>query len=766
MNKLKQNVGKEKQDVQEKGLQVSLRKKLYPNRIKSITALNIVLALTVFFGSRLSDLRFNYSFNSFFPKGDDDLEYYEQFIEEFGQHNDFLFVVLKTEYSIQPSFIEKVNQLKNVLESLPETQKVTSPFDLKGVQINPLGVNTFNLISRSQPTDQSKLEDLKLLGQLFGREDESAMLILRHQEFLDKKLADSYYLAILQSIKDSGFEDAIASGKIQMQYDFTQKLETELGTLLITSLIVVLVVLLALFRSLKGLILPITTLVLTIIWTMGFMAWTGKPIDVMVVMIPAILLIIALSDVIHFVHKYDELRNKGLEYKEAIHKTILTIGKATFLTSVTTAIGFISLVFIPIGPIREFGLITAAGVIMAFLITFLVLPALLYFFPSTVERRLKSRFNWELILGTVHDRIIKKKSLLVICVSLVSIVLIAGIPKLHLSTSLIVGLQKNEPELQKVAYFDKNFDGYKPFELGIELNADVNLLSPEVIAKMAKLENYLIEDYGVAHLQSPLNIIREINAGRNGGSRKYIELPKADDLKGVARYYNSPRLEDQRQQIQANDGKLIRMIGRNKDLGSAHYLNLNTKLEQFLTSEINGDGFEARITGASYLIDKTDEYVVSALLKGIGFALLSVSFFILIFFKSLRLAIYTLVPNLIPIAILFGLMGWFGVHLNISTAIIFTVALGIAIDDSIHFIARYKLERDFHTNKEAIKNAFTGTGKSILVTSIVIVLGFSVFLSSGFSASYYLGFFIVLAAVIALLLDLIILPIILSKRKG
>lgn len=757
-------MGNQKQEAEENRLPKKITHWLYLSKKKSIAALSILLFISIVLGSRINELKFNYSFDSFFPQGDDDLEYYQQFIQGFGQFNDFLFVVIENEDPFQKDFVNRLNQLKSELNNLKETESIISPFELKGIQINPLGVNTYNLISSKNQPNEAALEELDLLGNFFGRDDHSVMLLLSHHEFNDKNLADQYYETILKKIKESGFINHMVSGKIQMQYDFTQKLENELGKLLTICLIVIIIILLLLFRSIKGLILPLLILILTLIWTMGMMAWTGKPIDVMVVMIPPILLIIALSDVIHFVHKYDQLRAKGLDNIKAIHQTILVIGKATFLTSVTTAIGFISLIFIPIKPIKEFGLLTASGVLFAFVITFLALPSILTLFPSSVERKLHSNLSWQNILTKIYNRLIKYRIAVVFILTILTIAFTAGISNLRLSTSLIVGLQRNEPELQKVAYFDDNFDGYKPFELGIELSDTSYLLSPQVVDKIARLEKYLKEVYGVKHIQSPLNILREINAGLNGGARKYAVVPQANDLDKISRYYYSPRLSDGRNQIEAKDGRLIRMIGRTKDLGSAHYHILNEELGDFLKNQINGNGFEARITGASYLIDKTDQYVVSSLLKGLAFALASVSFFILIFFRSIRLAIFTLIPNLIPIAILFGLMGWFNIDLNISTAIIFTVTLGVAIDDSIHFIARYKLEGQSATNNEAIKNAFTGTGKSILVTSLIIILGFSAFLNSGFSASYYLGFFIVLAAIIALVLDLCLLPILLRKR--
>ena len=756
-------MGKEKHDVEENGHQNSAPELLIPNRRKSTLALFILLVLTVFFASQLSKLRFNYSFNSFFPKGDNELAYYDQFNSEFGQFNDFLFVVLKADELFSEEFKAKVNSLKARLSDLPETKDVSSPYDLKGVQINPLGVNTYNLIGNESRPGKEELETLHLYGNFFGRDDLSMMLFLRHEEFSQKNLGDEYYLRVIHFLEEEGFKDAIVSGKIQMQYDFTQKLENELGNLLIANIGIVILILLALFRSLKGLILPLAILILTLIWTMGLMAVVGKTIDVMIVMIPAILLIVSLSDVIHFIHKFDDYLSKGLTSKIAIAKTVLTIGKATFLTSTTTAIGFLGLLFLPIQPIREFGMLTAAGVIIAFLITFLALPSLLYFFPSRIERGIKIKHQWSRILNRLYALISNNKKPVLISLGLVSLFLIAGLPLLRLSTSLIVGLQKNEPELQKVAYFDQNFDGYKPFELGIELGDQTSVFDHLAMQRMLAIENYIRDEYGVNHIQSPLNIIREINAGLNGGSRKHYVIPDSTEMQKVSKYYNSPRLKDARSQVQTRNGQLIRMIGRTKDMGSAYYRTKNDSLKSYL-NELNVNGFEARLTGASYLIDKTDNYVVSSLMKGIAFALLSVAVFIWVFFKSLKLAILTLIPNLLPIAILFGLMGWLNVDLNISTAIIFTVALGIAIDDSIHFIARYKLERALNDKPTAIKNAFTGTGKSIIVTSLVIIVGFSVFLISGFSAAYYLGFFIVLAALLALVFDLILLPVLLTGK--
>lgn len=756
-------MGNEQEQLAENRSSKGISSLILMNRRKSLAILTVLTLLTIAFASQLPKLKFNYSFESFFPKGDTELQYYEQFNKNFGQFNDFLFIALKNDDPLSADFLEKIQAFKDSAAQDPAVQSITSAFDLKGIQINPFGVNAYPIVRPSQELDFESLEESGLMGNFFGRDRESVLLILRHQMFAKKQDGDAFYLQLLEQLDAFELKDHVVSGKIQMQYDFTQQLEQELSLLLITAFSVVILLLLFLFRSLKGILLPILILVLTLIWTMGFMAWTGKEIDVMVVMIPPILLIVALSDVIHFANKFD-LQVQQEEKTMALANSIKIIGRATLLTSVTTGIGFLGLLFLPIQPIQEFGLFTALGVLFAFLITFSVLPSYLYFFPNPLERQRKHHLPWDNFLTRFYAFIDEKRKAIIWSLGLISIAILFGISQVRVSTGIIVGLQKEEPALQKVAYFDKNFDGYKPFELGIELGDAEALFDYEILQKIDSLEQYLKREYGVAHLQSPFSLIKKINSGLKGGSSKYERLPNREDVRRIERFYKSPRLVDQRNQVQSENGKLLRIIGRTEDLGSAHYRSLNQDLAQYLNG-LNGPSFNARLTGASYLIDKTDEYVVNAILKGIGLGILSVSVFMFLFFRNLNIALFTLIPNLVPIALLFGIMGWLRVDLNISTAVIFTVAFGIAVDDSIHLLARYFLEKRTVSRAEAIKNAFTQTGKSILITSLIISLGFSVFLISGFSAAYFLGLFIVLAALIAVVFDLSLLPILLKRRK-
>ena len=771
MNKLNQNVTNGKRTSEVFRIPKWIENFASLNKKKALIRLFILLAITLFFGAQIPKLKFNYDFDSFFPRGDDDLTYYESLNDEFGEFNDFLFVVLKNKKPTDTVALKVAHKTIEDLKLWPDISGIQSPFETKKFQVTPFGINSIRLISPQKVVSQELILSNGLDGKFFGRDGESMMFIIRHQAFEKDIDSEAFMSKLRQYLGSRHQSEYLISGKIQMQHDFTKKLEKELTMLLLLALVFVIIVLSLLFKTLKGVILPLAALVLSIVWTMGFLALTGKSIDVLVVIIPPILLIVALSDVIHFVHKYDDFIEHKLPKEKALKSTVLFIGKATFLTSITTSIGFISLYVIPIPPIRDFGMYTAAGVLFAFLITFLLLPAILYYFPKPLEKKTSRQFFGKTFLDRLFISVLRNKRSVVWAISLVSVILIFGMTELRLNTSLIVGFQKDEPELKEVVYFDNNYDGYKPFEIGIKLSKDRTLFDSQVLEAIERIEDFVAKTYDVRQIESPLSLIRTLNSSLNGASQRFYNLPLENDFNRVKRLYNSPKLEEARLAFQNNTGETIRVIGRSKDIGSAKARVLNDTLKTFLVTQIDPDVLTARLTGTSYLIDKTDNYISRSLVKGLGVAVISVSLFLFMLFRNWRIVLYSLVPNLLPILILFGLMGYFQIDLNISTAIIFTVAFGVAVDDSIHLLARYYLERErFKSTVWALKNSIASTGKSILITSLVLCAGFALFLSSGLSSPFYLGLFIVITAVIALILDLTLLPIIIlgieRRSKG
>ncbi len=725
----------------------------FKNNNKAFAIISLILfgLFTALFGWQLKSLKFDYAFESFFPKGDPDLAFYDQIISDFGQENDFLFLAIKDVDLENSATWPHLFQLENDLEAFNEIHFVQSIFDESVFQITPFGINQVKFV---QPKGPSSLEDLlnnESLQPYFGKDHRSILMTIRHVTSASKEIADQFYAQLDQWLSENLSYDYEVSGKIQMQSDFTSLLEQELGKLLVIGLSLALIALVVIYRSLKGILLPVVIMFSSVIWTMGLMALLGKPIDVMIVMLPVILIILSISDVVHLVNKYDSLLKEQVAHQEAILLSIKTVGKATFTTSFTTAIGFLGLLFLPIIPIKEFGLFAAIGVMIAYGLTILVVPSILYFYPNPISK-LKLRTS-------PSDGLLRTGKKVTLLTIVGAIVISSGALLINKNTGLIVGLQKKEALLEKVAYFDENFGGYRPFELTIDIDS---LFELNTLSELEEIEEVVYDVYNVQNLITPLSLIRRINSGLYGGAISRNVIPIKKDLSRVKRFYKSPKLEGNISPVDNGNGRL-RFLGTTNDLGSNEFHQLNEVFYSRI-EELQLQNTEVRLTGTSFLIDKTDNLIIAALLKGLALACLTVGLITYVVHKKIKLAVIITLVNIMPLATLFGIMGWLHIDLNISTIIIFTVAFGIAVDDSIHFISSYmqKLKEGL-PKSEALSASYNGTGRSIIHTSGIMILGFICLMSSGLSAVYYLGLFICLISLIALWFDLKVLPWLLLK---
>lgn len=715
----------------------------------------------------MNSLKFSDNFDAFFPEGDKALEYYLSLTKEFGVYNDFVFIALEGDDVFSSEFLTRIDSLTKQLESLEKSVTVISPTNFKRYQVTPFGVNSFNVINSNQGIDEQLVKrESQLYGQFFGKNDKSVGIILRHPDFKNKRKADEFYSLLLTTLHESGFPNPIISGKIQAQHDFSLRLKNEIGLLLGAAILLIMIMLALVFKTLRGVVIPLITLLITLIWIFGFFGLTGRPIDVLAIMIPPILLVVSMSDVIHLCDKFNECVHKGMKVIDAIKESIKLVGMATFLTSLTTAIGFFSLAVSPIAPIKNFGLYTGIGVIFAFLVTFTTIPCLLVLLNKPLNKKTSRRISWPKLLGNLHSWSISHRNSILITSFIVF--LLGGIATLNVkkNTFLIVGVDKGDPLMQAMIYFDNNFDGNKPFEMTYELDSEHELFNKETINNLNSIHTYLENEHGISHIESPLSLIKTINQSIHGGASSAYELPKTSDYGRIKRIYESRQFDDLKSKLHSKNGVTLRINGRGKDIGSAAAAVKNKALRSSFSNELNLRDDQYQITGTSHLIDKTDNYITSSIISGLAIAIVAVAFLMFIITRSIKIMLISTLPNIIPLIILSGIMGVFGIDLNIATAVIFSIAFGIAVDDSIHFIIRYQLESKNHTNEMAIERTFQSTGKSIILTTVVLFVGFIVFLFSGFSATFYIGLFVATTLVVALIADLTLLPVLLSfKRK-
>lgn len=714
--------------------------------------------------------KFDYDFEQFFPQDDPDLAFYRGVYEkDFGSDNDYLLLAIHNPAGewLDSTFLSQSVQVKSQIQSLNEIDTLISIFDLQVPIINAFGLQTFPILDWSSELSlqesKGKLEQFK--GSLIAKDESSFLFLIQNDPQLSKEEGDRLYGEILEIFEENGMKPLAVAGKIQTQRDFVSLMQEEFGLFIGASLVLMLLVLFWVFRKPWGILIPILVLVMGILWAFGLILLAGKPLDIMSVMQPTIFLIVGLSALIHYFTHLIKKLNKGLPKEEAIQETFRELTLAVALTVFTTSIGFLSLYFTSIPALKAFGLWTGIGILVLFLAILWITPGLLYAFPlsrsNDIQVSKSDRFLANLFQKIIHNR--KQIALIFLVVSFLGIGLASHI---KINGYLLDNLPLDHPIQKDFTYFDTNYGGSNPLEIYIEKgNEAQDLLDLEVLREIEKVEEKLQALFWEGEFISPLSLVKTLNQAQNQGNPKAFSLPSRGQYLRMQRYFDQALKQDG-PKVLSEDLHAGRVSGRAPDLGSLRMGQLRAELLDFVEKEIDPKLLKVKWTGTAHLIDRGHESVTMQMVKGLGVAFLIVGLIGGILFKSTRLALILLIPNIIPLIWMCGIMWLLGVDFKLTTAILFTVAFGIAVDDTIHFMSKLKLELTKGKNLHyAIKRTFIDAGKAIVLTSVILVSGFGLLIFSQFGVTHFTGLLISFSLVFALLADLFLLPVLLFPLK-
>jgi len=743
------------------------------NKQNSVFALILLLAISAFFASTLPNTGFDYNFDKFFKPDDQATKYFQIHRDTFSTDNDFILVGLVNEDGVfETDFLTEVEELTAALKEMPHITSVLSPTNAKVRVREPLTGSVFQrpLLSGKRDLDSNRVfSDPSVLGNLFSRDTTAISIVAMTKEFLNKDESDELAESLNAILSNYDFDGVHLSGRAIGQVVFIKKIQSEFVMFMSIAMGFVVVLLFIMFRSFRGVILPIFTVLLAVIWSVGILNLAGKGISILLNMLPPVIFVVGMSDAVHLYSRYLEELKKGLSKKESIKLMTTDTGLATLLTSITTSIGFASLWFTGIPSLQEFGVLTAVGVMAAFVIAIIMMPACLTLF-SEPKRYLESNSTqkWDGFLLSMFDFVTKNRKKIFITTGLLSVAMIAGITTIDLNNYLLEDLKKSEKLRQDFTFFDQYFSGVRPFDMGLEWDNEVDLSDPEYFQSLDKIHHFLEANYGVGAVMSPLSVLKELNRSSHGGRNEFYRLPeKEGELKRLLKDYKKILSTGKISNLTTEDGGYIRVLGRVGDLGAQHFASKNEELNDFLEREGIAKNATVTITGTGTLIDRTNQTLVESLSKGLGAAFILISILMGLMFRSFRMVLIALVPNLLPLLAVGAVMALAGINLNMSTSIIFTIAFGIAVDDTIHLLSRYKLElMKGKSQYDAMRNAYLHTGKALIITSIILFGGFIGLCFSSFQSTFFIGLFVTLTLGFALLFDFTLLPpLVISKKE-
>lgn len=733
----------------------------------------IVTLLTLGASYEITNLRFDYEFEHFFPTGDEDLDFYQEYMEKFSTDVDFVLIALHNDQGIfRHDFLERAKALHDDLKSVERVQRIVSPFEAKDYAIGPLGPIAIPYLHVDEPEryarDSTRIYKYqKGVGSLFSSDAMSISLMVLIEEDLSKLETDTVFFSMKEVIDSYEFDQVHLAGKAVGQAYYINQIKREFALFFCLAVLIVTIVLILIYRSVWGTLVPLIVVLLSVIWLLGFMGLMGKSIDLLTTLLPMVLFVVGVSDVIHLLSRYfEEIRN-GHNKMRSIAIAYRRVGAATFLTSLTTGMGFLTLLTSGIRPVRELGVYAAVGVFIAFFLAFTLLPAILSVskVPALAFKE-PSTVLWNRLVTWLFRFSLHRGRAILIASTLLVILAVIGAYRVHIDNYLLEDVGEGDPHRKSFEYFEEHFAGVRPFELQVSvLDTNGSLFEMQNIREMERIERYLKEDYGVGFMVSPLNIVRSAHQALHGGRDSAAVIPASEEefqqtLRLVKRLEKRPEFTA----LLANNNREGRFTGKIVDVGGAAVKAMNDRMEEHFTQEAPLENVSMIHTGMSMLIDKNNETLSWNMMSGLLIALGVVALIMGLLFRSFRLMLISLVPNVLPLLFIAGFMGWVGIDMKVSTSIIFGIAFGIAVDDSIHFLIKYRQERAYGRSKMfALRRTTVSTGKAIILTTLVLCSGFFALTWSDFTSVYYVGLLVSITLATAVAADLILLPVLLRK---
>lgn len=695
--------------------------------------------------------------------------------EEFGNDNDYVLIgLINRDGVFEESFLNRVDSLTERLSQLPQIDRVESPTRMKRVQWSILNGRPVELpyLHIDAPARYAS-DSVRIFGStdyikaFFGTGEPSILLQLHHKDDLDEDACADLVHQINDQVAALEFDASHAAGKCFGQTLYIELVERETQLFTAASVVVIVLILFFAYRTFWGIWMPLSVVGLTVLWTMAFMVLTGKTIDLMSNIIPTILLVIGISNVVHLLTHYLIRRTEQPDRKKALFSTVKEVGVATVLTTSTTAVGFLTLSTSTFIPLADLGLYATLGIVTALFLTYTLLPSLILLLPP-----LKRHQSWKQqafidhYLGEAFEWIVKHPKSILVASIILTILFGLGCMQIKVNNYVLEDLREGHPQRAAFQFLEDNFAGARSFEMAVQLkDPNKQIYELSVLQQLEKLDGYLEKEYGLGQHVSPVKLVKQANQIYHRGDTNFYKLPANPEVLD----YLVDKLEENIDaspvgMLLSNDERIARISGMMADLGSYVVRGKNRALDRFIAENFDSSQLEFELTGTPHLMDLNTSNLAENVLVGLVIAFAIIAIIVAFLLKSIRMVWIALVPNFLPLILIGGIMGFTGIDLKVSTSIIFVIAFGIAVDDSIHFLTRFRHE----INKEAdvfkaVKNAYATSGKAILITSLILMGGFLCLCLSSFLGTFYVGLLVSATLLFALLADLILLPILILR---
>lgn len=711
------------------------------------------------------------------PQTDSTLIAFNAFKDKFGQDGSIMVIGVKDEklYELKHfnEWLALSNRLKKV-EGIDNVVSLATVYGLKKDKVNKK-LEPYPVIDKAPTTQQeldsllSEVYDLPFYeGFIFSKDRKTTLMALT----LDRTLLDSKDRKLLMNdlhqeidvFKENTELEVRYSGLPYIRANNTSKVSEEIKLFILLAILVTSLILLLFFRSFKAMLFSMIIVLVGVVWSVGIQALLGYEITILTGLMPPLIIVIGIPNCIFIINKYHQEYkrhgNKVKALKRAIHK----IGNAIFLTNTTTSLGFGTFVFTDSTILIEFGIVATLGILSVFVVSITILPVILSFQSPLKERHTKhlerkwvhNVVNKLVVIVSDYRKTVFATTAVIICVA------IYGVSLMKTTGNIADDLPRKDPVYLDLKFFEDNFSGVLPFEVTIESKKKGGATSMATLKRIDKLQRLLSE---YPEFSRPLSIVEGLKfakQGYYGGNPKKYSLYNNQEKSFLGPYLTGSD-GDNSSMLQSyldSNRKVTRLTAQMADVGSNRMETILTELRPKVDSIFSKEKYEVNFTGTSVVWLAGTDYLVKNLILSLTIAIVLIAIIMAILFSSVRMVLVSLIPNLLPLLLTASIMGYFNISIKPSTILIFSIAFGISVDDTIHFLAKYRQELNKHSLnlREAAIKALKETGVSMIYTSIVLFFGFGVFTASQFGGTVALGLLVSITLLIAMASNLILLP--------
>ncbi|TAH01354.1 MAG: RND transporter [Sphingobacteriales bacterium] len=741
----------------------------------------LVLIGTVFMGWQAAQVKLSYEFSKAIPTDNPKYKTFQNFKQQFGEDGNLLVIGFTTDKFFTPTFFssytqlcQQLKQVKTVEDVLSVATAVNLVKDSATEKLKAVPLFVGNLNFDSSVTIFKSLPFYK--GLLYNESTNTYLTGLRiNKDVLASKERTGVVNEILQLANQFQQQHGIImhySGLPLIRTQVADRIKLEMNWLLIGSLLLSAIIILIFFKSFSSMLLSLGVVIVSVIWGVGAMHLLGYKISLLNALIPPLIVVIGIPNCIYFLNKYHISFNETGDKQTALVQMISKMGVVTLFCNIAAAIGFAVFALTKSAILQEFGVVAGISIMVIFFISFILIPAVLSYLPQPKSSHTKYLENKWLtaILDKLEWWALNHRKTIYTVTVLLLIVAVAGIFRLKSEGFIVDDLPKSDKIYTDLKFFEHHFKGVMPLEIVVDTKQKNGLRKNtlKIFENIDSLSAYIAKQPEMAR---PLSVVEGLKFARqayyDGDSATY-GLPNSFDIAFLASYLNAKpdssstpnNFSRVLTSFMDKEKQKARISINMADVGSKRLPLLLNSLEQKAQQYFDTANYKIEFTGSSVTFLEGSTFIINGLKESIVWAFALIALCMLYLFRSFKILLCSLIPNLIPLILTAGVMGWAGVPLKPSTVLVFSVALGIAIDITIRFLVNYKQEKTGNEQQmqQLVIDTIHSTGISIIYTSMVLIAGFVIFCFSSFGGTQALGWLTSLTLVVATITNLIFLP--------